>query len=293
MDEEQNIQTAETSDSKQPEVTPLVQEPIQGKKKNKWLIISLSIFALSALGIMGFLVYQNLQQKNLNIKSTPARDKESSTKDTQTGMVYSNPCDTGDKKGCIMENAYSRLRKSSESIDYTIVWDEAFQVCEENPDDQSILFRIEECKKNVCNNLHLVDGNIKYNYPESEACWKEANKNSTCSDNKKNGSETDIDCGGPDCDSCNIDKICKNNTDCKSGVCNLNGVEYRFRCLKICPDGPIKTNAPCGCKPSDYEIQGQEKSLIESWEEEYGNGKTLFCCRGILQQLFPNQNCPL
>jgi hypothetical protein len=74
-------------------------------------------------------------------------------------------------------------------------------------------------------------------------------------------------------------------------VCNTNGIEYRFQCVAICPDGPIKDNAPCGCQAEGYKPQGQEKMLVERWEEQYGNGKTLFCCGGILKQMFPKEKC--
>jgi hypothetical protein len=50
-----------------------------------------------------------------------------------------------------------------------------------------------------------------------------------CDDEVKNGSETDEDCGGPDCNKCDEGKQCKVNADCKKGVCaagicNKNGV---------------------------------------------------------------------
>ena len=44
----------------------------------------------------------------------------------------------------------------------------------------------------------------------------------SCTDKKKNGSETDIDCGGKDCSACADGKACLAKTDCKSGVCTSN-----------------------------------------------------------------------
>lgn len=41
----------------------------------------------------------------------------------------------------------------------------------------------------------------------------------TCSDGEQNESETDVDCGGPDCDPCDDDASCVEPTDCESGVC--------------------------------------------------------------------------
>jgi hypothetical protein len=36
----------------------------------------------------------------------------------------------------------------------------------------------------------------------------------------KNGTETDIDCGGPTCGGCGDNKVCVAPTDCKSLVCS-------------------------------------------------------------------------
>ena len=45
----------------------------------------------------------------------------------------------------------------------------------------------------------------------------------TCSDGITNGSETDVDCGGPNCPRCDNSMSCIHGGDCTSGVC-LNGV---------------------------------------------------------------------
>ena|GEM_PF-2876934 len=41
----------------------------------------------------------------------------------------------------------------------------------------------------------------------------------TCSDELENEDETDVDCGGPDCDPCADDATCAEDADCESGVC--------------------------------------------------------------------------
>ena len=41
----------------------------------------------------------------------------------------------------------------------------------------------------------------------------------TCADGKKNGAETDIDCGGPACGDCTAGQICNIGNDCSSGIC--------------------------------------------------------------------------
>ncbi|MBI3178717.1 MAG: DUF1566 domain-containing protein, partial [Deltaproteobacteria bacterium] len=43
-----------------------------------------------------------------------------------------------------------------------------------------------------------------------------------CTDNKKNGGETDSDCGGPCTAKCAIDKTCAGDGDCQSGACAVN-----------------------------------------------------------------------
>lgn len=40
-----------------------------------------------------------------------------------------------------------------------------------------------------------------------------------CSNNQKDGDESDVDCGGPTCGKCDNDKACTAATDCKSGEC--------------------------------------------------------------------------
>ena len=41
----------------------------------------------------------------------------------------------------------------------------------------------------------------------------------SCTNNEKDGDETDVDCGGGTCPKCNAGKKCKVNKDCKSGWC--------------------------------------------------------------------------
>src|SRR5205823_3728276 len=42
----------------------------------------------------------------------------------------------------------------------------------------------------------------------------------TCSDGVKNGTETDVDCGGTSCPKCANGKVCSLATDCSSGNCS-------------------------------------------------------------------------
>lgn len=178
-----------------------------------------------------------------------------------------------DKKSCFKKI----IESNKNGTDY------AFDLCNRNfstPDE------IESCKLLVCG----------YNaaYPEispgEPSCVRKA-ISSTCTDGRKNGRESGIDCGGLDCKPCIGSTSCRSNTDCISGICNLNGVEYQNKCVDVCLDGPIKKFSPCSCQVTGNKPQGYEKKSVEDWERQYGNGKTLFCCKGKVTQLTENQNC--
>jgi hypothetical protein len=69
----------------------------------------------------------------------------------------------------------------------------------------------------------------------------------TCGDQAENGNETDTDCGGGDCDPCEADQECREDSDCDSnhcaGVCVeatcadgiLNNGEFAVDCGGQCP----------------------------------------------------------
>lgn len=134
---------------------------------------------------------------------------------------------------CFRDAAYFVLRKSYEE-NYTIVWSDAFRMCENYEDD------IEACKNGVCDGLALGDGGLKRYYPESIQCYNESRISTSCQDGIRNGGETDVDCGG-DCESCQNGSNCIWDIDCISNNC------VEFRCYDICPNGLISHNKPCGC----------------------------------------------
>ena len=73
----------------------------------------------------------------------------------------------------------------------------------------------------------------------------------TCDDTTRNGSETDVDCGGPSCPACTVNALCAGTNDCVSRVC-VGG-----RCAApSCGDGfqnGDETSVDCGgsCPPCD------------------------------------------
>jgi hypothetical protein len=56
----------------------------------------------------------------------------------------------------------------------------------------------------------------------SGVCVDHACAAPTCSDGVRNGSETDVDCGGGTCPTCAVGSACAGNLDCTSGYC-VNG----------------------------------------------------------------------
>src|SRR5205807_2171667 len=51
-----------------------------------------------------------------------------------------------------------------------------------------------------------------------------------CSDGKKDGDETDVDCGGARCPKCADGKVCNMATDCASGICANTACRPRPTC---------------------------------------------------------------
>jgi len=66
--------------------------------------------------------------------------------------------------------------------------------------------------------------------------------NPTCADCVKNGSETDVDCGGDACGPCDQGKLCIVSTDCKTNHCNGTTCDVL---APQCPPGPDPLNATC------------------------------------------------
>lgn len=72
----------------------------------------------------------------------------------------------------------------------------------------------------------------------------------TCGDNKKNGTESDIDCGGDACSPCTTGLACTTNTDCVNDICN-NGACAPALCDDTVQNG-TETDIDCGgphCHP--------------------------------------------
>ena len=90
----------------------------------------------------------------------------------------------------------------------------------------------------------------------SNACdpvGKVCQAGATCNDGQQNGAETDVDCGGGACSTCDIGKSCLQNADCTSNTCDSNTA----KCVAAatCSDGiknQDETDIDCGgatCNP--------------------------------------------
>ncbi len=72
------------------------------------------------------------------------------------------------------------------------------------------------------------DGNMADNDACSNMCVK-----ATCMDKVKNGSELDVDCGGPDCAKCGLGQACGMDADCGVGVCLKNKCVSNKSCKSL------------------------------------------------------------
>jgi|GEM_PF-4002695 len=79
---------------------------------------------------------------------------------------------------------------------------------------------------------------------DSSACINGICQGATCSDQQRNGTETDVDCGGT-CGACGDGKTCSVNTDCQSNVCGAGGVCQPAACNDQVKNGS-ETDTDCG-----------------------------------------------
>lgn len=70
----------------------------------------------------------------------------------------------------------------------------------------------------------------------------------TCSDDKENQDETDVDCGGETCDPCAADASCLKGSDCESGVCSGGECQEAS-----CGDGVKNGDEDCDSEGEDTE----------------------------------------
>ncbi|AUX20000.1 hypothetical protein SOCEGT47_004570 [Sorangium cellulosum] len=107
----------------------------------------------------------------------------------------------------------------------------------------------------------------------------------SCSDETKNGDETDVDCGGGDCPKCEIAKACDEADDCESGFC-ADGVCCDAACDSDCDacTAALKESGEDDgtCGPSKAETECGELTCADGVQTEPGtcDGESTECVPG-------------
>lgn len=97
----------------------------------------------------------------------------------------------------------------------------------------------------------------------SGVCLIQTAPTASCTDGIKNGTETDVDCGGGTCTICAAGKTCHLNSDCLTGLTCTNGV-----CTAPAP----QQQPPSACTPTTCAAQGKSCGTISD-----NCGGTLTC----------------
>jgi cysteine-rich repeat protein len=98
------------------------------------------------------------------------------------------------------------------------------------------------------------DGNLK----EGDMCSNACNFTG-CFDGSKNGNESGVDCGGPDCGDCPLGETCGSNFDCNASICKQG------ECV---PPLPLM---PPGCSDAEVNVE-QAYAAVKGTCNCHGNG---------------------
>jgi hypothetical protein len=99
-----------------------------------------------------------------------------------------------------------------------------------------------------------------------------------CADNRKDGAETDIDCGGGICSACAVAKACQVNSDCQSNACDgLSFTCASSQCTDHKKDG-VETDIDCGGSNSCARCVVGQACLVSN-DCQPGH----FCSAGVCQ----------
>ena len=91
----------------------------------------------------------------------------------------------------------------------------------------------------------------------------------TCMDHVKNGKETDVDCGGPDCPACGTGKACLVVGDCASGICDGMTCRLPFQCAELKAQQP---NRPTGSATIDPDGPNGSVPQLTVWCDMTSDG---------------------
>ncbi|MBQ9394137.1 MAG: lamin tail domain-containing protein [Proteobacteria bacterium] len=144
-----------------------------------------------------------------------------------------------------------------------------------------------------CDNDGSVSGLKNGNCDTSSDCGKdqicenhfcknktESKPNASCSDTKKNGDETDVDCGGS-CDKCANKKHCSKNSDCLSDNCD-NGICKAV--VALCADGirsGDESDVDCGGSSCELCADGKTCNADDDCASNMCDGVCISCTDGI------------
>ena len=86
------------------------------------------------------------------------------------------------------------------------------------------------------------------NKKRRKKCIKKAKSANTCQDGVKNGSESDVDCGGGTCPRCAVGKTCTGRADCASARCDGGTCKSCDNAVTDCGLGA--DGQQCFCRPT-------------------------------------------
>ncbi|MEM7157417.1 MAG: hypothetical protein AAF799_31515 [Myxococcota bacterium] len=149
------------------------------------------------------------------------------------------------------------------------------QPCE----DAEICLEPTDCESGICMGMPPVPG----------VCTP-----ATCDDGLLNGLETDVDCGGPDCDGCDNGEDCEMDSDCMSETCDPAAGECED---PTCNDGLMngnETDVDCGgpdCLPCDGGEMCNDDADCESEVCNAGVCEDPSCTDGVMNGLETDVDC--
>jgi len=97
------------------------------------------------------------------------------------------------------------------------------------------------------------------NAVEGDGCSSDCMSPATCADGQRNGGETDVDCGGPDCGGCGDALACAQGSDCGSTFCDAGACVSPRHCRDIRDLGLAK---PDGVYPVDPDGTAGESAPV-------------------------------
>jgi hypothetical protein len=103
-----------------------------------------------------------------------------------------------------------------------------------------------DCRLCATNQACIDPSDCNFNSIGLIDCVAGTCRHPTCSDQRKNGKETDIDCGGTSCSACPIGKLCTQASDCVTGNCVSGRCQDYANCVNNTFDSGLESGLDCG-----------------------------------------------